>query len=74
MSSKNSIDKAYDILKTYEGKNNRILYLQRLYSLGQCVLGDFDVEYILNNYDFAVYGRKDGKNNKRVWLETPTKI
>lgn len=55
MSSKNSIDKAYDILKTYEGKNNRILYLQRLYSLGQCVLGDFDVEYILNNYDFEPY-------------------
>lgn len=55
MSGKNSIDKAYDILKTYEGKNNRILYLQRLYSLGQCVLGDFDVEYILNNYDFEPY-------------------
>ena len=55
MSNKNSIDKAYDILKTYEGKNNRILYLQRLYSLGQCVLGDFDVEYILNNYDFEPY-------------------
>ena len=55
MSSKNNIDKAYDILKTYEGKNNRILYLQRLYSLGQCVLGDFDVEYILNNYDFEPY-------------------
>ena len=55
MSSKNSIDKAYDILKTYEGKNNRILYLQRLYSLGQCILGDFDVEYILNNYDFEPY-------------------
>ena len=55
MSNKNSIDKAYDILKTYEGKNNRILYLQRLYSLGQCILGDFDVEYILNNYDFEPY-------------------
>ena len=55
MSNKNNIDKAYDILKTYEGKNNRILYLQRLYSLGQCVLGDFDVEYILNNYDFEPY-------------------
>ena len=55
MSNKNNIDKAYDILKTYEGKNNRILYLQKLYSLGQCVLGDFDVEYILNNYDFEPY-------------------
>lgn len=55
MSKKNSIDKAYDILKTYSGQNNRILYLQRLYSIGQCVLGDFDVEYILNNYDFEPY-------------------
>lgn len=55
MSKKNSIDKAYDILKTYEGENNRILYLQRMYSLGQCILGDFDVEYILNNHDFKPY-------------------
>ena len=55
MSKKNSIDKAYDILKTYKGKNNRILYLQRMYSLGQCILGDFDVEYILNNHDFETY-------------------
>lgn len=55
MNKKNSIDKAYDILKSYNGGNNRILYLQRKYSLGQCVLGDFDVEYILNNYDFEPY-------------------
>lgn len=55
MSKKNSIDKAYDILKTYKGENNRILYLQRMYSLGQCILGDFDVEYILNNHDFEPY-------------------
>lgn len=55
MSKKNSIDRAYDILKTYSGSNNRILYLQKMYSIGQCVLGDFDVEYILNNYDFEPY-------------------
>ena len=55
MSKKNSIDKAYDILKTYKGENNRILYLQRMFSLGQCILGDFDVEYILNNHDFEPY-------------------
>lgn len=55
MAKKNNIDKAYDILKEYKGKNNRILYLQKLHSLGQCVLGDFDVEYILNNYDFEPY-------------------
>ena len=55
MSSKNNIDKAYDILKTYNGTNNRILYLKRLYSIGQCILGDFDVEYINNNYDYEPY-------------------
>lgn len=55
MEKKNNIDKAYDILKTYNGENNRILYLKRLYSIGQCILGDFDVEYILNNYDFKPY-------------------
>lgn len=55
MEKKNNIDKAYDILKTYNGENNRILYLKRLYSIGQCILGDFDVEYIMNNYDFKPY-------------------
>ena len=53
--AKSNIDKAYDLLKTYKGENNRILYLQKMYSLGKCVLGDFDVEYILNNYDFEPY-------------------
>ena len=55
MSKKNNIDKAYDILKEYKGTNNRILYLQKMYSLGKCILGDFDVEYILNNYDYESY-------------------
>ena len=55
MSKKNNIDKAYNILKEYKGTNNRILYLQKMYSLGKCILGDFDVEYILNNYDYESY-------------------
>lgn len=55
MSKKNNIDKVYDILKEYKGTNNRILYLQKMYSLGKCILGDFDVEYILNNYDYESY-------------------
>lgn len=55
MSKKNNIDKAYDILKEYKGTNNRILYLQKMYSFGKCILGDFDVEYILNNYDYESY-------------------
>lgn len=53
--AKNNIDKAYDILKEYKGENNRILYLQKMYSLGKCILNDFDVEYILNNRDFKPY-------------------
>lgn len=53
--SKNNIDKAYDILKEYKGGNNRILYLQKMYSLGKCILSNFDVEYILNNYEFEPY-------------------
>lgn len=55
MEKKNNVDKAYDILKAYEGNNNKILYLKRLYELGQCVLSDFDVEYILSNHDFVPY-------------------
>lgn len=53
--AKSNIDKAYDLLKEYKGENNRILYLQKMYSLGKCVLSDFDVEYILNNHDFEPY-------------------
>lgn len=55
MPKKSNIDKAYDILKEYNGENNRILYLKKMYSIGQCVLSDFDVEYILNNKDFTPY-------------------
>lgn len=53
--AKSNIDKAYDLLKGYKGENNKILYLQKMYSLGKYVLSDFDVEYILNNHDFQPY-------------------
>ena len=55
MEKKNDIDKAYGILKEYDGKNNRIVYLQRMYKSGQGILTDFDVEYILSNHDYEPY-------------------
>lgn len=47
-----SIAKAYDILKTYEGQNNQIRYYQHLHKNNAIILQEFDVNYILNNYDY----------------------
>lgn len=55
MEKKNNIDIAYDILKNYKGENNKIRYLQKMNELGECLLGDFDIEYILSNHDFKSY-------------------
>lgn len=51
---KNVISKAYDILKTYKGKNNQILYLKRLNELGKLILTEdgFNTEYIVKNADY----------------------
>lgn len=46
------IIKAYDILKTYNGKNNQILYYQNLNNRNAIILKEFDINYILNNYDY----------------------
>lgn len=48
----NDVDKAYEILKTYKGTNNQIKYYQYMYSKNSIVLKEFDVNYILNNYDY----------------------
>lgn len=48
----NDVDKAYEILKTYNGTNNQIKYYQYMYSKNSIVLKEFDVNYILNNYDY----------------------
>ena len=52
MGKQNSVSKAYDILKTYNGTNNQIRYYKSLYDNGRLILEDFGVQYILNNYDY----------------------
>lgn len=49
----NDVDKAYEILKTYSGTNNQIKYYQYMYSKNSIVLNEFDINYILNNYDYS---------------------
>lgn len=48
----NRIQKAYDILKNYNGKNNQIRYYKVLYDGGRLILEDFGCEYILKNHDY----------------------
>lgn len=45
-------EKAYDLLKKYTGTNNQILYLQYKISKTNYSLSDFDIDYILNNFDY----------------------
>ena len=49
----NDVEKAYEILKTYNGTNNQIKYYQYMYSKNSIVLKEFDINYILNNYDYS---------------------
>lgn len=46
--------KAYEILNTYSGNNNQILYYQNLYKHNAIILKEFDVNYILNNFDYPI--------------------
>lgn len=48
------VTKAYDILKTYNGYNNQILYYKIKYQKGGIILQEFDVNYILNNHDYEI--------------------
>lgn len=50
--AKSIIDKAYDILKVYNGSNNQINYLKHKYLNGNLILSDFDCQYIVNNEKF----------------------
>lgn len=48
----NTVSRAYEILKTYDGTNNQIRYYKSLYDNNRLILEDFGVQYILNNYDY----------------------
>lgn len=55
MTKTEDLKKAYDMLKQYKGGNNQILYLQHRVSRNSSPLSDFDITYILNNYDFEPF-------------------
>ena len=46
------ITEAYSIVREYEGTNNMILYLKHAVKNKGYVLSEFDIKYVLNNYDF----------------------
>lgn len=48
----NSVSRAYEILRSYDGQNNQIRYYKSLYDKGKLILEDFGVEYILRNHDY----------------------
>lgn len=48
-------EKTYELLKKYNGTNNQILYLQYKISKTDYTLSDFDVTYVLNNFDYIPY-------------------
>lgn len=50
--TENDIRKAYDIINDYNGENNQILYYKILNNKKQIVLKEFDVNYILTNYQY----------------------
>lgn len=52
MAKTNTVSKAYEILKTYDGTNNQIRYYKSLYESNRLILEDFGVQYILKNYDY----------------------
>lgn len=48
-------EKTYELLKKYNGTNNQILYLQYKVLKTDYALSDFDVTYVLNNFDYMPY-------------------
>ena len=78
--------KAYDILKTYNGQNNQILYYQNLNKRHAIILQEFDVKYILNNNDYEpqmvnkvvkisdIYGQKLKEKYELDFLPEKVKI
>lgn len=48
--SEKDIKQAYNILESYNGENNQILYYKILNSKKQIILKEFDINYILTNH------------------------
>ena len=46
-------EKAYELIKKYTGTNNQILYLQYKIKKTNYSLSDFDVTYVINNFDYV---------------------
>ena len=55
MSKVEDYENAYKLIKNYKGDNNQILYLKYKLSKSDYSLSEFDVTYVLNNYDFKTY-------------------
>lgn len=51
----NDFETAYELIKEYKGTNNQILYLKYKLSKTDYSLSEFDVTYVLNNYNFVPY-------------------
>lgn len=51
----NDFERAYELIKNYQGTNNQILYYRYRVNKTNYSLSDFDVTYVLNNYDFQPY-------------------
>ena len=51
----NDFERAYELIKNYQGTNNQILYYRYKVNKTNYSLSDFDVTYVLNNYDFQPY-------------------
>lgn len=48
-------ERAYELIKNYQGTNNQILYYRYKVNKTDYSLSEFDVSYVLNNYDFKPY-------------------
>lgn len=55
MSKIDDFEKTYTLLNNYNGSNNQILYLKYKIKRGNYALSDFDVTYVLNNYNYQPY-------------------
>lgn len=53
--AKNDAEKAYSILKKKQISNNYVKYIQYKVLNGGYILSDFDVQYIIENYNFKKY-------------------